>query len=172
MTTLAIFLRNAIANATAIALVMPKLLLVLLFLLTGCQAHMESRVRQYGSSIPRNPREAVIFDYYEALREERYAEAYSLRFWQEDKPSSPPSEQALEDFIQFHKDYGHPLPTTISIGQETQNEKHKGEPCHYHYTVYASYPGSSVLRSGEVYLVSNPHDPVSCVIAYNSAFGS
>ncbi|MEM9216533.1 MAG: hypothetical protein AAGD25_19570 [Cyanobacteria bacterium P01_F01_bin.150] len=138
--------------------------------MTGCRAYVESRVRQSGVSVPRNSREAVIFDYYSALKEERYVDAYALLFW-DNASSSIPSEQELKAFIELHRNDGHPLPTEISIGEETQAKKHRGEPCHYSYVVYAAYPDSLVLRSGQVYLIPSPSDPESCIIAYNSAFG-
>jgi len=108
-------------------------------LISGCQFLNELGVLMRGSSFPRNQREKVIFDEFQALRERSDRN--------DDK-----------------------LPTRISIGEETKIA-YGDDVCAYHYIVYASYPRSSVLISGEVVLHPNPQKPDSCQVGYNSAFG-
>ena len=147
---------------------MRTIILVLgLSLLMGCQQILESRVRANGSTVPRNHREKVIFDYFHALKDERYADAYNLRAW--DAAYSPIS---LEKFIEAHTQHHSSLPTEISIGEERKIDSSNDSQCGYHYTVYASKPGSSVLTSGEISMYSKPNDPTGCLVGYNSAFGS
>lgn len=144
-----------------------KLLLIsCIILLTSCQQILESRVKNNGSPVPRNFREKIIFDYYSALRNKRYKKAYQLRAWH-----LSPITVTFEYFVKIHNENHQSLPTIISIGEERKNRSNN-EACGYNYTVYAAYPEDSVLVSGEVTMHSKLDAPGTCLIGYNSAFGS
>ncbi|NET10015.1 MAG: hypothetical protein F6K16_36020 [Symploca sp. SIO2B6] len=138
-----------------------------LILLISCQNTLELRVRTAGSSTPQNDREQVIFDYYKALQDKRYEDAYQLRAWH-----LVPVPITLQYFKQIHSENHHSLPTTISIGEGRESRLSDTARCGYNYTVYTAYPGSLVLRSGEITMHSKPGEPEICLIGYNSAFGS
>lgn len=139
---------------------MKKILIVCLFLLAGCRPSVESS----GSTVPRNPREKVIFDYFYALREWRYKDAYQLRALH--LSSSP---KGFLNFKKTHQENHESLATQIAVGEE---ERGYGEgPCAYVYTVYAVEPGHTTLVSGMVSMHSKPDQPEVCLIGYNSAFG-
>ena len=91
---------------------MKKILFALVtFLLVSCQQsleQLESRVNTSGSTVPRNHRESVIFDYFQALKDERYEDAYKLRAWE--------SSISLDSFIEAHAPNHASLATKISIG--------------------------------------------------------
>lgn len=75
-----------------------------LLVLSGCRPSVESR----GSTVPRNAREKAIFDYFSALREQRYEDAYQLRTLNL-SPSSP----SPKDFLYFKK----PIKKTMRLWQ-------------------------------------------------------
>lgn len=135
--------------------------------LVGCKQPLwllEARLRKSGSTALRNHREQVIFDYYHALKERRYEDAYKLRVW--DLRASP---NTLEDFIESHAPEHEALATEISIGDE-EKAGSSNHHCDYVYTVYASKPSATGLTSGLVALQPNLNDPETCLIDYNSAF--
>ncbi|MGK7898148.1 MAG: hypothetical protein AB4372_32160 [Xenococcus sp. (in: cyanobacteria)] len=147
---------------------MRAILLILgLSLLIACQQVLESRVRYIGSTVPRNHREKVIFDYFHALKDKRYADAYNLRAW-----NATISPISLENFIEVHDQNHSSLATEISIGKERKLNSSNNSQCGYYYIVYASKPGSSVLTSGVISMDSKPNEPTICLVSYNSAFGS
>ena len=151
-------------------MVIRKVAVVLsLCLLTGCQQMIEQTIalefKFSGSKVPRNPQEEVIFDYLQALKEEKYDEAYRLRMG-----SGTDSSVTIELFRERHIANRSSLATEISIGK-----KRKGNPedeCAYVFTVYAFSPGATVRTSGMVATGSEPDNPGVCLITYNSAFGS
>lgn len=138
-----------------------------LSMLIGCQQILESRVRSVGSTVPRNHREKVIFDYFHALKEKRYVDAYNLRAW-----NYVPSPISLEKFIEVHAQNHSSFPTGISIDEERKIDSSDNGQCGYHYTVYTSKPDSYVLTSGEISMYSKSGEPTAFLIGYNSAFGS
>jgi hypothetical protein len=134
-----------------------------LVLISGCQQVNELRVLMSGSSIPSNHREKVIFDYFHALQQMRYQDAYRLR--------DPEARGTYESFLKDNSENHNRLPVRISIGGERKIDGTDAN-CGYHYTVYVADPESSRLVSGEVYLIPNREEPGSCQVSYNSAFGS
>lgn len=141
--------------------------MVFLFLAVGCQS-LEVRLKNSGSTVPRNANEKIIKDYFYALREQRYAEAYQLLSWHAASiPHSPPR---FSDFKNKHQRDHKSLATQIAIGEK--NKLRNDDPCGYIYTVYAIQPNHSVLFSGDVSLHSRPNQLGVCLIGYNSAFGS
>ena len=144
------------------------LCLSLLFL-ASCGFTTEDRVRRSGSIVPRNHREKVIFEYFNALKEQRYEDAYNLQ----SRYDEVSNVQQLERFIEIHEERHLSLATEISIGEEEKwGEDNHDERCGYIYLVYATLPNNSGRVSGNVALVSHPQDPQQCLIYYNSAFGS
>lgn len=134
-----------------------------LFVLAGCRPSVES----WGSTVPRNAREQAIFDYFYALREQRYEDAYQLRALHLN--SSPPSPKDFLYFKKIHQENHASLATQIAVGEE---ERWYGDgPCAYIYTVYAVEPGHTTLVNGMVSLHSKPDQSEACLIGYNSAFG-
>ena len=140
-------------------------IIVTLALLAGCQQAVELRFNLRGSKVPRNPREKVIFDYFQALREERYEDAYRLRVG-----SDVSSSEAVARFAERHIADRSSLATKISTGQERKIES--SDECEYIYTVYAFSPDDTILISGTVATASEPENPGVCLVGYNSAFGS
>ena len=66
---------------------------------------------------------------------------------------------SLEKFIEAHTQHHSSLPTEISIGEERKINSSNDSQCRYHYTVYTSKPGSSVLTSGdEISIYSKPNE--------------
>ncbi|QUY43452.1 hypothetical protein [Acaryochloris marina] len=124
-------------------------------------------MRSSGSTVLRNPREKAIFDYFYALRERRYEDAYQLRALH--LSSSLPSSQDFLYFKKTHQEKHESLATQITVGGE---ERGYGDgPCECVYTVYAVEPGHTTLVSGMVSTHSKPGQPEVCLIGYNSAFG-
>ena len=143
------------------------LCLMCLFILSGCRPSVEERMRSRGSTVPRNAREKVIFDYFYALREQRYEDAYQLRAL--DLSSTPPSPKDFLYFKKTHQERYESLATQIAVGEE---ERWYGDgPCSYIYTVYAVEPDHNTLVSGMVSLHSKSDQPEVCLMGYNSAFG-
>jgi hypothetical protein len=134
-----------------------------LVLVSGCQQVIEWRVTRDGVSVPRNHREKVIFDYFYALKQKRYRDAYSLRV--------PEARGTYETFVKKNAEYHNQLPVIISIANETKIDE-TDSSCGYVYTVNIAQPGSSHLMSGQVSLEPNPKEPGTCQVGYNSAFGS
>ena len=142
------------------------MLILLISCLTSCQQVSRLRFKFSGSQVPRNPREEVIFDYFLALSEKRYEDAYRMR-----AGSDLSSVESAASFTERHlKDHAS-LATSISIGSEDKSEGEADE-CIATYTVYAFSSSSTSLTSGLVSTVSKADHPGVCRIAYNSAFGS
>ena len=138
------------------------ILSLLLVFIMSCQRSLESRVRDSDATIPHSHREKLIFDYYDALKAQKYADAYKLR--------AQDARGSLENFITENTQHHSSLATTISIGEETKLSSHD-DKCGYSYTVYSSHPSSQVLTSGSVTLQASTDNPEECLIYYNSAFG-
>ena len=139
------------------------LCLMCLVVLAGCRPSVEDR----GSTVPRNAREQVIFDYFHALREQRYEDAYQLRALHLSSP--PPSPKDFLYFKKTHQERYESLATQIAVGEE---ERWYGDgPCSYIYTVYAVEPDHNTLVSGMVSLHSKSDQPEVCLMGYYSAFG-
>jgi len=151
-------------------MVIKKVAVVLsLYLLTGCQQMIKQTIalefRFSGSKVPRNPQEEVIFDYLQALKEEKYEEAYQLRMG-----SGTASSVTIEPFRERHIANHSSLATEISLGKKRRGDS--GDECAYAYTVYAFRPGDTVKTSGTVAIASEPDNPGVCLITYNTSFGS
>ncbi len=145
------------------------LTLTLFMMLIGCQNISESKVRMNGSTIiPRNHREKLIFDYFNVLKEKRYSDAYNMRT-SSDTTSSP---IGLKIFKEEHTENHIYLATEISIGKETIIDDGDDQDYVYHYIVYASQPHHTTLISGELTVHCKSNAPKTCLIGYNSAFGS
>ena len=125
----------------------------------------EQQVERSGSVIPRNNREKIIFDYFSALKNKRYSEAYKYLNLAGDVFGG----LSLADFIE-EKEQKHPnLATKISIGEETDRSS-EGDSCNYVYEVYEAQPDGA-FTSGYVWLSSSPDEPGTCVISYKAVFG-
>ncbi|MEN8446456.1 MAG: hypothetical protein ABG776_15750 [Cyanobacteria bacterium J06555_13] len=136
-----------------------------LTLLTGCQSATELWFSLSSSDVPRNAREEVIFNYFHALREKRYEDAYKLRYG-----SDLSSAESVSRFAERHIAGHSLLATEIAVGQERKPED-SSDGCDYTYTVYAKHDGV-IVTSGLVAIESAIDSPDVCVISYNSAFGS
>ncbi|MGD1901822.1 MAG: hypothetical protein ACFB9N_06235 [Geitlerinemataceae cyanobacterium] len=147
-----------------------SLLLSLPIVLPGCWLQSaESKVERSGSIVPRNRREQLIFEHFEALRNQQYDKAHQQIAWHALSADPGPP---LEDFAEERSRNHSRLPTKISIGEEVKLNSPEDEPCDYTYTVYAAVSGKSTLFSGQVGLHLDPDRPNTCVIGYNSAFGN
>ncbi|MEM9770674.1 MAG: hypothetical protein AAF889_03575 [Cyanobacteria bacterium P01_D01_bin.73] len=146
---------------------MIKVLVVpLTLLLVGCQQITEFKAKSSGSEVPRNPREKVIFDYFNALQNKDYEEACRLR-----AQHSACSQGAIKSFKQVYDQHHQDLPTLISIGEEERVVLEESN-CGYAYTVYAAYPNTLTLHSGLVGMRTKADKSEGCFIEYNSSFGS
>ena len=147
--------------------IISTLLLSLFFV--GCQQNAELKVKNSGSTIPRNHREKLIFDYFNALKEQRYSDAYKMRL----SETSEYSPNGFESFKKRHEEHHNDLQTIISIGKE---KRMSGTPSNkipndYIYTVYSSSPNHTTLMSGNVAIHCKSDFPEECFMGYNSAFG-
>lgn len=129
----------------------------------SCSAIAEYRVELSGSTQPRNKREKIIFDYFNALRIENYREAYQFLY-----PSKGRDFHVFSSYMAERRKY---LPRKISIGKEKKIKIENSSICDYSYDVYTVDPGSYQLIKGELSLAKHPNQPNFCVIRYNSAFG-
>ena len=143
----------------------PKFLILGIFasLLCSCAKIAEYRVTSSGATEPRNSREKVIFDYFNALKMGDYESAYQL--------VHPEAHQNFSSFTSAMSKNRYALPKIISIGKEKKRNSDDNAVCNYTYTVYAVDSGSHKFISGEVSIMSSPDKHNSCVIGYNSAFG-
>ncbi|KAI9133653.1 hypothetical protein ON05_010330 [Acaryochloris sp. CCMEE 5410] len=120
---------------------MKKILIVCLVVLVGCRPSVEERMKARGSTVPRNAREKVIFDYFYALREQRYEDAYQLRAL--DLSLTPPSPKDFLKYKKIHQENHVSLATHIAVGDEERGLE--DDPCEYRYTVYAVQSGHTTL---------------------------
>jgi hypothetical protein len=133
-------------------------------LLISCQNQTgEERFLRSGALQPRNHRKKVIFDYFQALKEQRYQDAYELR------TDFPLKSKSYQIFMEDCRGNSDEMPSSISIGRE-KKQTDSGEACGYHYIVYILTQNGQ-FQGGEVSLHENPKQPGSCQVGYNSAFG-
>ena len=131
---------------------------------TGCQQITQLKFHVSGSSVPRNPQEEVIFNYFQALKEERYEDAYQLRANRE------MSSEAVSSFREKQIAARLSLPDKIAIS-DIASMPTNDDDCGYIYTIYTLKKGQSLLHSGNIVTESDPNRPGECLIGYSSAFG-
>jgi hypothetical protein len=137
---------------------------ILFALISGCQEAIKLEDFMNGSSsVPRNYREKLIFDYFYALKQKRYEDAYNLRV--------PYARGTYAEFVKTSAENHNELPLRISIQEERAIYVDMDSTCGYVYTVNIVDPKATVSMSGEVSLELNREVNGSCQIAYNSAFG-
>ena len=125
----------------------------------------EANVERAGSTVPRNSREKIIFDYFYALRNQQYSEAYKYLALDEVGNIS------LEAFVEEQERKHSELATKISIGEEINHAKPgQGKPCDRTYEVFEAHPTHG-FTSGYVWLSPSPDNPEVCLIAYKAVFG-
>lgn len=125
----------------------------------------EANVDRAGSIVPRDSREKVIFDYFYALKNKQYSEAYKHLALDEVGNIS------LEAFVEEREQKHSELATKISIGEETNHaEPGQDQLCDHTYEVFEAHPTRG-FTSGYAWLSPSPDNPEVCLIAYKAVFG-
>lgn len=138
---------------------MTVVLSLLLVTLDSCQSRPPDLLPQLqakGRIKPQNWREKVIFDYFQAIQEERYEYAYSLL--------SPKVRGHYVDFVEDLKGNRQFLPTAIAIGEE-----YAAADGTYGYVIYRTMINRADISHGRILLAPSVHNPGNWYIAYSSA---
>ncbi len=122
--------------------------------LTACRSP-EEKIQSYGGSlVPGNPREQMIFDYYKALKEKRFKDAYQF-------VSGSEYFSSLDKFISDREANYSALPILIGIGEEHKTPSE--DVCFY---VYEVFEVDTDAKGGSGYFIfhSDPEKPGKCKI--------
>ena len=133
-------------------------LLLIVPSLGSCQSKSPialTRLEAKGHVKPRNYREKIIFDYFQAVQAEHYDYAYSL--------ISPKVRGHYIDFVTDLKINRRFLPTAIAIGEEFAAEDGT-----YGYIIYQLIADTTTINHGHMLLVPSTQQPGTWYIAYSS----
>jgi hypothetical protein len=127
--------------------------------LVGCQPEQQAvlQLQAHGHTYPKDFREKIIFDYFQAIKTEQYQLAYSL--------ISPTIRGHYAEFVADRKNDRRYLPIAIALG-----EAHQSEDGSYSYPLYQIVPDRPQPSQGRVLLMPSVQHPGTWYITYNSAF--
>ena len=145
------------SNFKVFPLALSALLLISLSLVS-CQQQpsLLPQLQAKGRITPQNWREKIIFDYFQAIKAERYEYAYSLL--------APKIRGHYADYVEDLKINHRFLPEAIAIGEE-----YPAEYSTYGYLIHYITAGNSNISSGRMLLVPRAQQPGNWYIAYSSA---